>query len=80
MDTISYHGHEYPVRVVDIPGWMKDARISTTGLNDELMNRDGSYVDDEGRTIDEAIFFYVEEEEFNLPDRELINIILKSIT
>ncbi len=76
MDTISYHGHEYPVRVVDIPGWMKDARISTTGLNDELMNRDGNYVDEEGRAIDEAIFFYVEEQEIEKPEEELAKLIL----
>ena len=79
MDTISYHGHEYPVRVVDIPGWMKDARISTTGLNEELMNRDGSYVDDEGEGIDETIFFYVEGQEIEKPEEELTKLILSRL-
>jgi hypothetical protein len=49
MDTITYRGCEYPLRVVDVPGHTDGARISITDLNDELMNCDGNYVDEEGR-------------------------------
>lgn len=79
METITYHGCEYPVIIIDVPGWQDGARISVTTLNDELMNRDGSYVDDEGRVIDESIFFYVEEHEIDLPEEKLVRVILKHL-
>ncbi len=79
MEAFSYHGCEYPVRVVNIPGWLDNARISTTNMNDELMKPDGSYVDDEGEAIDETIFFYVEEREIELSEDELVKLILNKI-
>lgn len=59
MDKIIYNRIEYPIREVYIKTFGA-VTISINSLNDSLMNKDGSYKNDEAKFIDEQIFFFVE--------------------
>ena len=43
------------------------------------MNEDGSYVSENARLVDEDIFYFVDEEDLNLSDDELVKLILSEI-
>lgn len=53
--------------------------ISTNPLNTLLMNESGSYISEEAIKIDELIFYFVEEDEIDLPDNEFRNLLLSQI-
>ena len=58
MMTINFDGEEYPARLIDISG---KRLISIDRLDVALMTKDGCYVSEEARAIDEGIFLYVPE-------------------
>lgn len=58
MMTINFDGEEYPARLIDVSG---KRLISIDRLDVALMTKDGSYVSEEARAIDEGIFLYVPE-------------------
>jgi hypothetical protein len=57
MMTINFDGEEYPARL-DVSG---KRLISIDRLDVALMTKDGCYVSEEARAIDEGIFLYVPE-------------------
>ena len=69
----------YPVRELFLDSISLEVTISTSDLNDALMNKDGSYVSESARIIDEEIFFFVERNEIELNDIELIKILEEAI-
>lgn len=58
MMTINFDGEEYPARLIDVSG---KRLISIDRLDVALMTKDGCYVSEEARAIDEGIFLYVPE-------------------
>ena len=81
LKTITLNGNTYKARIVNLPN-EGTVMIATLALSEALF-KDGDsaheYVSDEAEEIDEEIFFYVEENELELPVNELIAIIQKSI-
>ena len=61
--TINFNGEEYPARLinVDIPNFSGKRLISIDRLDVALMTKDGCYVSEEARAIDEDVFLYVPE-------------------
>lgn len=74
---IKFEGKEYPSTMISLP--FGERRISNVRLNESLMNSDGSYVSEDARRIDERIFYFVDDEVLQLPENELLNIILSEI-
>lgn len=78
MELIKFKGNEYPSLIINFP--FGERKISTTKLNDSLMNYAGGYVSEEARFIDEQIFYFVEEEDIHhLQKKELVEMILSEI-
>lgn len=69
MITLEFNGIVYQKREIMMP--FGERTISTVDLNNVLMNSKGSYKSEIACSIDESIFYYVEQEQFNLPDAEL---------
>ncbi len=57
-EKITFRGVEYPVRIVDIPGYGK-RRVSTRSLEKALLTKDDVWVDRKAREVDCSIYFYV---------------------
>jgi hypothetical protein len=74
MDKIEFKNQEFKVREIEIPE-SGVVLISTNSLNEILLNSEGSYTSEEARTIDEQVFYFVEENEIEYSDEELINLI-----
>lgn len=56
--------------------WMKlpefgNVLIAKTSLRNLLLNDDCEYTSEKSKIIDESIFFYVEDEEFNMSNKSL---------
>ena len=58
---LNFDGKEYPTRLIalDMPDISGYQLISVDRLDVALMTRDGCYVSEEARAIDEEVFFYV---------------------
>ncbi len=58
---LNFDGKEYPTRLIalDMPDLSGYQLISVDRLDVALMTRDGCYVSEEARAIDEEVFFYV---------------------
>ena len=69
----------YPVRELFLDSISLEVTISTSDLNNALMNKDGSYVSESARILDEEIYFFVERNEIELDDIELIKILEEAI-
>jgi hypothetical protein len=77
METITFNNKTFPVRRVDVPGHGANVAIATIDLNEQLMDKEGrDYVSEEAETIDLGIFFYVDEQEIEMPENELVESIL----
>jgi hypothetical protein len=75
-NTICFRGKTYPAREIEIPDYGA-VLISTSSLNDALMNDDHSdFVSDEARTIDEQIYYFVEDSEIGLGDVTLAKLLI----
>ena len=74
MDTINFRNEEFKVREVEFPE-IGNVLISTNSLNESLLNEFGGYVSNEAISLDENIFYFVDDNEIKLSDEELINII-----
>lgn len=75
-DTIEYRGKHYPIRWLTVSKYEKHA-VGTLALEEVLMNADGSAKTGRSEDIDNSIWYYCDEEEWHLPDSELIDRILK---
>ena len=78
LDTITFQGNEYIIRIIDTEEY-GTVQVATTNLADALLPEGIDHVSDEEEDIDNGIFFYVEEDEINLPEEELISLIEESI-
>lgn len=70
---------EFKVREIDLPEF-GNVLISTNSLNELLFNEEGSYISDEAVEVDEQIFYFVEENEIELPEEELVTLIIEQVT
>lgn len=75
MDTIEFQNQEFKVREIGLPEF-GNVLISTNSLNELLLDEDGGYTSNEAEIIDEKIFYFVENNEIELNEDELI----KSVT
>lgn len=78
MNTINFQQKEFKVREVEFPE-IGNVLISTNSLNVSLLNEYGGYVSDEAITVDENIFYFVDDNEMKLSDEELLNLITEEI-
>jgi hypothetical protein len=67
---ITYQNQQYPLREIKLPefGYVY---ISVETLSAALLHNGSSYKTKEAQYIDEQIFFFVEDDKINLPDKEL---------
>ena len=63
VDTVEFAGKTYRTRMVYVKGF-GPRTIAPSSLEDELL-KDGEYVSEEARAIDEDIFYYVDDARFN---------------
>ena len=70
MDTINFQNKEFKIREVEFPE-IGNVLISTNSLNESLLNECGGYVSDEAISVDENIFYFVNDNEMRLSDNEL---------
>jgi hypothetical protein len=75
-DKIEFQNREYLLREVELPE-IGNVLISTVELNDLLMNKNGGYVSDEAISVDERIYYFVEENEIKLSDDDLIKLLIQ---
>ncbi|OAQ39875.1 hypothetical protein A5893_09920 [Pedobacter psychrophilus] len=73
-DKIEFHNKEYLIREIELPK-IGNVLISTVELNDLLMNDKGGYVSDEAISVDEKIYYFVQENEIKLSDDDLIKLL-----
>ena len=69
----------YPVRRVSIEGYGDDLRVSTESLEKAMFDEKGQYRALSCVSLDEGIFFYVDDKDINLPDEELVKKIKESL-
>jgi hypothetical protein len=74
MNTIKFQNIEYKVREIELPQ-IDNVFISTSTLNDALLNNGSDYVSQEAQSIDEQIFYYVEENEIEFNEADLIKLV-----
>lgn len=82
MESIEFQDKKYPLRFVEITfdGIASVEPVSIFSLEEKLMNNDfDDWTSKEAERIDEQIFFYVQDEEINLPDYKLKKIIGDSL-
>jgi hypothetical protein len=75
---ITYKNINYKVRNINLPEF-GEVLISTSVLNEKLLNEKGSYDSAEAANIDEQIFYFVDENEIDLTDIELKKILVQQI-
>ena len=74
MDTIKFQNKEYKAREIELHELGK-ILVSTTSLNNVLMINGSDYVSDEAKNIDEGIYYFIEEEEIELNETDLVKLI-----
>jgi len=69
-----FNGEEYPTRLIalDMPEISGLQVISVDSLDVALMTKDGCYVSEEARAIDEEVFFYVPDKMIDAEENILI--------
>ena len=69
-----FNGEEYPTRLIalDMPEISGQQLISVDSLDVALMTKDGCYVSEEARAIDEEMFFYVPDKMIDAEENILI--------
>lgn len=78
MDTINFQNTKFKIREIELPE-IGNVLISTTSLNELLLNKDGNYISNEANIIDDKIYFFVDHKEIELSNVELVNLIIKEI-
>ena len=72
-DSLEYDGKTWPLRSIVLSTTGEQVLVGTLALDQALRPDDGhaEWKDRKAQAIDERIFYYVEEEELNLPSKEL---------
>lgn len=78
LRAITFEGVEYKIRGVRLPS-VGFVEVSTLSLENALLDEDGIYISNEAQEIDESLFYYVEENEIDLPEAEIIELLEKVI-
>lgn len=75
--TIRFDGIDYPARLleVDLPNISGKHMISVYRLDVALMTKDGQYVSEEARAIDEGIFLYVPDKLIDVDEKQLMQVV-----
>ena len=75
--TIRFDGIEYPARMLDLelPNISGTHMISVDRLDVALMTKDGHYVSEEARAIDEGILLYVPDNLMDLDEKHLMQVV-----
>jgi hypothetical protein len=74
LKSIVFDSLEYKLREIHIPR-IGNVNISTTRLSAALLQNGSGYVSDEAQVIDEKIYFFVEDREIELTNKELQNLV-----
>lgn len=78
MDTIRFENKVFKIRKIDLPEF-GNILISTTNLNQLLMNEDGGYTSGEAEIVDEQIFYFVDENEIEYEQDKLIKMLSRQL-
>ena len=81
MDLLNFDGKEYPTRLIalDMPDLSGYQLISVDRLDVALMTRDGCYVSEEARAIDEEVFFYVPDSMIDADEQTLMQYVREMV-
>lgn len=77
VEFIQHGDEEYPTREIDLGEGI--VKIATKSLSELIINENGIPRDRECEGIDDTIFFYVEDDQINLPESEISELIKKSL-
>lgn len=78
FSTLYYEGRQYPARIVMIPGHGERV-ISVQSLRDKLIDWGGSPVDEEAESVDNGVFFYVDDDDITLGDADLARLVMDGL-
>ena len=78
MDTISFNNIEFSIREIEHPD-LGMVFISVNSLNELLFNDDGSYFSNEAESIDDMIYYFVDDSEIKLLEKDLINLLVLEV-
>ncbi len=75
--NIRFDGIEYPARLLDLelPNISGKYMISVDRLDVALMTKDGQYVSEEARAIDEGILLYVPGNLMDVDEKHLMQVV-----
>jgi len=73
-DHILLNGNNYLIRTIKLKN-KETVMISTTDLDDSLFDNKGQYISDYARYIDELIFYFVNKDEIELPEKILSELV-----
>jgi len=71
---IFLNGNYYIIRAIRLKN-KENVTISTTDLDTSLFDNNGQYISDYARHIDELIFYFVNKDEIELPEKVLSEIV-----
>lgn len=77
LEFVEFEGKEYPTREIDLEE-EGISKIATLAL-EEALRPTREIQDSEAQDIDDTIFFYVDENQINLPESELVALIKESL-
>jgi hypothetical protein len=78
MNTLKFQNTDFKTREIELPD-LGNVLISTSSLNNALMNNGSDYVSEEAKNIDEEIYFFVEDDEIELNEEDLIKIVSSQV-
>lgn len=78
IDTITLNNKKYKIREIELPE-LGNIRISTVDLNNNLLIDGSKYISEEARNMDEEIHFFVEENEIELGEEELVDLLRRQV-
>jgi hypothetical protein len=74
VNQIEFENQLFLVKEIEVPD-LGNVKISTSTLNRLLLNNSGDYISETASIIDESIYFFVEDNQIDLTDDELLNIL-----
>ena len=77
-DYVFFNGKNHLLRGVELEEF-GDCTVAGISLQDELLDEETGYVSDAARSIDEGIFFYVEDEYLNKSEKDLTKYIEENL-
>lgn len=81
MGLLRFEGEDYPTRLIafDMPEISGKHLISVDSLDVALMTKDGCYVSEEARAVDEKIFVYVPDKMIDAEENTLIQYVKEMV-